>query len=154
MIFAASNLRPGYGTRTLHLGMTTAALENEHGLARECRPKGSFREYWLYPDFDCLVSRNSNTVLSFFLRAGALHETSRQWNEQSVVSEMGAPQLSGGGFCLSDGQYVDRWISYDAGIGFHFQADGRLVTLSIFRKRRHRIKLHASTEQKSLPRAA
>ncbi len=154
MMIADLNLKPGYGMRTLHLGMATAALENEHGPAPECRPKGSFREYWMYAQFDCLISRKSNTVLSFFLRPGALRENSRTWNEQSVLSEMGAPQLSGGGFYLSDGQYVDRWLSYDAGIGFHFQLDGRLTTLSVFRKRRQRMKMLASAEQKSFPRAA
>jgi hypothetical protein len=129
-------LTPGYGTETFHLRESADRLRQLFGPPSERRKTGSFREYWLYPNdhLDCIVSKKSGMVLSLFLHRGnpliGLDEF--DVTEANLRKIYGLPAQEGGGFRISTGDYVNRWLNYDRGIGFDFDAENRLQTISIF----------------------
>jgi hypothetical protein len=129
-------VRPGYGIEALHLGATTTDLQARFGEPAVRRRSGSFREYWIYPSdhFDCIVSRRSRRVLSIFFHAGnrLMEPGIFHQNETAVRTEYSAPALEGGGFTSMTGNFINRWYSYDNGLGFDFDQKGRLQTVSVF----------------------
>ncbi len=144
---------PGFGSHDLHLGQTSSSLRDRFGQPTSIRQTGTFRDYWLYPvlGLEAIISRRTGNVLSlFFSRA----ETSDQpgvpsllgTTEKSVVDQFGSPDLRGGDFQLPGGNYVDRWFSYDRGIGFHFDRQGYVKTVSIFAPKR-KIKIRKPAAQ-------
>ncbi len=129
-------LTPGYGTDHLHLRESSDRIKHLFGEPAKRRKTGSFREYWLYPDhhFDCIVSRTSGAVLSLLLYSGKRITGDEEFalTEARVREMYGPPVQEGGGFRLATGDYVNRWLTYDMGIGFDFNAANRLQTISIF----------------------
>lgn len=127
---------PGYGNQLLNLRQTSAELREHFGPPRKRRKTGSFREYWFYPDqhFDCIVSMRSGRVLSFFLHPGTrlVEPEVFETGEDLVRRTYSSPKVEGGGKTLLTGNYLGRWYSYDEGIGFDFDKEGKLQTISVF----------------------
>jgi hypothetical protein len=128
-------IKPGYGLQSLHLRQSANSLKALYGPPRKRRKISELREYWLYPDygFDCIVSKRSHRVLSLFLhrsqQVAPIEEFS--WHETMVKEAYCEPQQAGGGFLMGS-ILVDRWFTYDAGIGFHFDTDGNVNLVAIF----------------------
>ncbi|HEY5330775.1 MAG TPA: hypothetical protein VIJ79_12880 [Acidobacteriaceae bacterium] len=135
--------KPGYGFSDLHLREHKDALCARFGAPATKRRSGAFREYWLYPGlhFDCIVSRRSGEVLSIFVERGTpfLDNDVFAADETRIRAQFGEPDLEGGDFTLSTGHYVGKWLSYPQGIGFHFNANGKLETLGIFSPSRRKL---------------
>lgn len=136
---------PGYGTDQLHLRQSSSDLRARFGLPTERRTSGKLREYWLYPQkgFECIVSRRTGHILSIFFserfsRIASVEGTHPFGaSEGAVIAMLGAPSDQGGGFKLSTGEFIGKWLSFDSGIGFHFDHSGRVRTLSVFSAKRN-----------------
>jgi hypothetical protein len=123
----------------------------------------NLREYWSYADlgFDCIVSQKTNRILSiFFSPTSPLATEIAQplpfgCTEDQIKTQFHAPENEGGGIQMTDGTFIGRWFSYDSGIGFHFNQDGRVEKVSVFaRKRKPHIKSAASVQEPSTRRIA
>jgi len=135
--------KPGYGFSDLHLREHKSVLRARFGAPAAKSRSGAFREYWLYPGshFNCIVSRRSGEVLSIFVERGSplLERDVFTADETWIRAQYGEPDLEGGGFTLSTGHYVGKWLSYPQGIGFHFDAEGKVERLGIFSPSRRKL---------------
>jgi hypothetical protein len=142
-------IKAGYGSDRVHLRQSSQDLVKLLGAPEKRRNSGALRQYWLYPaeHFECIVSRRSGRVLSLFFHAGNPFGESDIFaaTEEKVRRMYPSKPLEGGGFRLSTGDFVGRWLSFDEGIGFHFDEKGKLRTVSVFaRKHRADVKAVAS----------
>jgi hypothetical protein len=139
-------IKPAFGNEQINLRMSASDLRTRFGAPPKRHRSGSFREYWIYSEagFSCIVSRRTQHVLSiFFTPHSPFSDASLDdCSAAEIESEFGAPRLQGGGVPTGDGGILDRWFSYDSGIGFTFDAADRLQTISVFAPRR-RVKAKA-----------
>ena len=137
--------KPGFGDEDLHLRQHTSQLLGRLGSPTKRSLSSALREYWLYPEqgIECIVSRKTSKVLSIFLKAGTAAPAQDQPDLiglplKEILSRYGKPDLEGGDLTLASGDYVGRWFSYETGIGFHFDHQGRVKTVSVFATKRKR----------------
>jgi hypothetical protein len=126
---------PGYGTAELHLGQASPELQKQIGQPHHRRKSGAFREYWVYPDqrFEAIVSRRSNRLLSLFFHRGSTLAAVEFFGktEKQILNIFGEPWKVGGDMEFADGDHIRRWLAYRSGIGFFFDKEGIVETVSI-----------------------
>jgi hypothetical protein len=138
-------LVPGHGALQLHLRQDGRRVSDLLGAPDKIEPGTPLREFWLYLrlGIDVSISTTSGRVLSlFFFRQGsdghkqADIETDRGISvadsKRKVLAAYGTPYKQDESYILSTGERVKAWFSYVSGIGFHFGADERVDTISIF----------------------
>ena len=132
-------VKPGYGNERLHLRESIDHLRVSFGAPGEKRDVSPMRQYWLYPNchFECLVSRKTGAVLSIFLRHSNPigGEDLFGLTEPEIRNRFSTPDEEGGGLDTEAG-YFGRWLSYNGGIGFHFDKRGQVEVVSLFRRKR------------------
>jgi hypothetical protein len=131
---------PGYGTENIHLGQVSSVLLDSMGNPSRLSQSSDLREYWVYPEkhFEAIVSRRSNKLLSLFFHKGSAVAGGEFFgqSEDRIRRTFGEPNKQGGGLTFADGDYLGRWLSYDSGIGFHFDKSGQVITIAIFAPKR------------------
>lgn len=132
-------IRPAYGIPSLHLRQPTSHLLETCGKPSRRTKAGPLREYWLYPNFgfDCLISTKSKRILSIFFRPAFSLGTLEEWNwdETIVRKNLKTPSRVGGDVDIAK-THINKWFSYDSGIGFHFEPSGRIAVISTFSAKR------------------
>lgn len=146
--------KPGFGVEDVHLRQDASLLVERLGRPTKRHTSTPLREYWLYPDqgVECIVSTKTSRVLSIFLKAGIVTTSPRQpdllgLSQQEIISRFGQPDLEGGDLTLNTGDYVGRWFSYVTGIGFHFDRQGYVETVSVFAAKRRPQQLNKGSAQ-------
>jgi hypothetical protein len=146
-------IKPGFGIEVLHLRQSADRLSADFGKPGRRQRAGSIREYWFYPEkhFECLVSRRSGNVLSLFFHSGNpfIEADLFRSDEDSIRRRFSKPDIEGGGFTTLGGDYVGRWLTYDSGIGFDFDVEGKLRTVSVFAPKRKPLPKAAASHQLS-----
>jgi hypothetical protein len=126
---------PGYGTDAIHLGQTSSVLRSVLGPPTRRRKSGSLREYWVYSDlnFEAIVSQKTGRLLSLFFHLGSPLAGGRLLGltEEAVYRKFTAPSRRVKGFPLTDDQYLDSYLAYDAGISFFIGKSGKVKTVVV-----------------------
>ena len=133
-------ITPGRGANKLHLRQPWSMVLDQLDPPAQRRKVGKIREFWLYPDrgIEVVVSRQTQHLLSILLDFRT-HPTDTPFGPldvEQVRNRFGIPSSEGGGLILGDGTYFGKWYSYDSGIGFQFDQEGLVETISIFARRR------------------
>jgi hypothetical protein len=133
-------LVPGYGIEDIHLGQTSAELQARLGAPSKRSKSSDLREYWVYSElkFEAIVSRKTARLLSLFFHRGCALAGAELLghSEEEIVQRFDVPQRVVDGFSLADGEYFDRYTSYDSGISFFFDEAGKVKTVCVTARKR------------------
>ncbi len=134
---------PGKSINNLRLRQPTSSLPARMGRPAKRTLTDSFREYWIYPEagIDLMVSKRSKRVLSIFVHQPENSSTDSidsllNATEQEIRERFSSPSREGKPFSTQDKSFYSHWYSYDSGLGFHFNPEGRVETISIFAAKR------------------